>query len=202
MLPTIEQAEKLFTFITSFTDELNVKHGLPKGISAKHYKNVAYIASSIAKKSNLDSEKAYILGLLHDYGEYIEDTIKGTFHGTSGYDEMMKKGYDEVAKICLTHSFFDQNINPNDYSYNPSEILRAGNIIKTLNFDDYDKLIQLSDLMGAGDCITNIEDRLNKLAVKYNIRKELMINKIKKANALKEYFDKKCDCNIYNLFSI
>ena len=202
MLPTLKQARDLYNFITSITDELNIKHGLPKGISSQHYNNVAYIASSIASRCNLDSNKAYILGLLHDYGEYIEDTVKGTFHGTAGYYELNKKGFDDVARICLTHSFFDNNFNPDDYNYESSEIIKARNIIKTLSFDDYDKLIQLSDLMGSGKDIVKIEDRLNKLSIKYNIRKELMFNKIKAANSLKDYFDKKCDCNIYNLFSL
>ncbi len=202
MIPSLQQAKKLFDFITSKTDSLNVKQGLPKGVSAKHYKNVAFIASTIAEKAGLDVKKAYILGLLHDYGEYIEDTTKGTFHGTAGYIEMINKGFDEVAKICLTHSFFDKNFNPNDYSYESSEILKVKDIIKNMIIDDYDKLIQIADLMSSGANIVKIDERLYKLSIKYNIREELLLNKIKEANLLKAYFNEKCGCNIYDLFSL
>ena len=67
------------------------KMGLPRGISREHYQTVAFVAATIAEACNLDVHKAFLLGLFHDYGEYIEDTIPNTFHGTAGYDEMMKK---------------------------------------------------------------------------------------------------------------
>lgn len=40
MKPSLSETKELFLFITSKTDILNVKTGLPKGISAKHYQNV------------------------------------------------------------------------------------------------------------------------------------------------------------------
>lgn len=202
MLPSLYDTKKLYGFITLKTNKLNVQQGLPEGISAIHYQNVAYIASTIAAKANMDVQKAYILGLLHDYGEYIEDTIPDTFHGTAGYYELLQKGYDEVAQTCLTHSFFDNNFNPDDYSYCSEEIVKAEKIIKKLELDDYDKLIQLADLMSSGKEITTVEKRIHRLTVKYNIRKDLVLLKIKSAQCLKVFFDDKCGCNIYDFFDI
>ena len=202
MLPNLSEAKKLFDDLVSKTDIINVKKGLPQGISAKHYQNVAYVASCIALKANMDVQKAYILGLLHDYGEYIEYKNPKAFHGTAGYDEMMLKGFDEVAKVCLTHSFFDKNFNPKDSSYCSKEIVRAEFLLKNKEFDEYDKLIQLADLMSSGADITTVEERISKLAVKYNIRNDLVENKMRAAKELKKYFDNKCGCNIYQEFNL
>jgi len=176
---------------------------LPKGISKAHYQTVAYVASKIAEACLLDVNKAYLLGLFHDYGEYIEDTIAGTFHGTAGYDELIKKGFDENAKVCLTHSFFDNDFDPDHFvSYESKEIVRAGDLIKKLRLDDYDYLIQLSDLLSAPNKIIRAEERLENLSKKYNIKKELVINKIRAAKKLKDYFSQKSGKDIYNLLKI
>ena len=203
MLPTLPQAKEMFDFITSKTDEINERMGLPRGISRKHYQTVAFVAATIAEACGLDVHKAFLLGLFHDYGEYIEDTVPNTFHGTAGYDEMMEKGFDELARVCLTHSFVDNDFSPDNYvSYESKEIIRAGKLIKETDLDDYDYLIQLADTMSAADKIVRAEERLDALAKKYNIGKERLGNKKKAAEKLKAFFDNKSNKDIYNLFKI
>lgn len=203
MKPSLSETKELFLFITSKTDILNVKTGLPKGISAKHYQNVAYVASKIAEQTEMDIEKAYVLGLLHDYGEYIEDTISGTFHGTAGYDEMLKLGFDEVAKVCLSHSFFDSSFSPEDFpAYEAKEIERASAILKEKEFDEYDKLIHLADLMSPCGEIDTIENRILKLSEKYHIPSEKAQQMLKQGLELKNLFDNKCKKDIYTLFDL
>ena len=51
----------------------------------------------------MDAEKAYVLGLLHDIGRKFG--VRHLGHVSDGYRFMMSLGYDEAAKICLTHSF-------------------------------------------------------------------------------------------------
>lgn len=51
---------------------------------------------------DMDVEKAYILGLLHDIGRKFG--VRHLGHVYDGYVYMKSLGYDEVAKICLTHS--------------------------------------------------------------------------------------------------
>ena len=203
MLPTLPQAKILFDFITSKTDDINEKMGLPRGISKEHYQTVAFVAATIAEACDFDIHKAFLLGLFHDYGEYIEDTVPNTFHGTAGYDEMMKKGFDEIARVCLTHSFVDNDFSPDNYvSYEPKELKRAESIIKEMNLNDYDYLIQLADTMSAANKIVRAEQRLDMLAKKYNIKKEAVEKKKKASAKLKAYFDKKSNKDIYNLFEI
>ncbi len=203
MLPTKQQAIEFCNNTAKIADEINVKRGLPDNLSLGHYKTVAFCAEKIASHcQDLDPKKAWILGLLHDYGEAIEKTIPQTFHGTAGYDEMMRLGYDEVARVCLTHSFFDNNFNPQESSYDSQSIIRAQKIISEMVMDDYDYLIQISDLMVTGSEITDIETRLKYIANKYHVAEKTMENKYKKAKQLKEYFDKKTGQNIYDLVGI
>ena len=170
MLPTLQQTNDLYYFAKAKTDILNIKEGKQKGVSASHYQNVAYVAATIAEHAGLNPQKAYILGLLHDFGEYIEKTVPNTFHGTAGYDEMMSKGFDEVARSCLSHSFFSADFTPKDFlSYNSEQIVRAAVLLKQQGFDDYDHLIHLADLMGAAQGIETLENRIQKLAIKYHL---------------------------------
>ena len=201
MLPTLQQTKELYNNITQKTDILNLNMGEPKGISSKHYQNVAFVAATIASNCSMDTEKAYILGLLHDYGEYIEKTIPHTFHGTSGYDEMMKMGFDEVARTCLSHSFFETSFTPEDFpAYDKEQIKRAAVLLKEQGFDDYDRLIHLSDMMAPFDRIDTIENRIEMITNKYHLSADLSQKKLQEALELKTYFNHLCGRDIYALF--
>jgi len=66
-------------------------------------------------------------------------------------------------------------------------------------YDDYDKLIQLCDCLGTVQGVTTIEKRI----VEGVMRKGFNENTLKNWAAYfkqKDYFDKKCGINIYNLF--
>lgn len=70
----------------------------------KHSKNVGLAAKYIAEAcGTLDSEKAYICGLLHDIGR--RNGVSALRHTIDGYDYAMSKGWKEIARVCLTHSF-------------------------------------------------------------------------------------------------
>lgn len=203
-LPTKEEAQELFDYICQKTDFYNQRNGLPEGISRRHYLCVAENAKQIASKtSSLDPEKSYILGLLHDYGEFKEQKDRRQFHGTAGYDEMMQLGFDEVAKTCLSHSFFDGCVTPENYpSYPPECIQRAAQILANQPYDDYDRLIQLSDLMVKADKITTIDERLDFVATKYHVPAEKILFKKEKAYELKSYFDNLCKEDVYCILGL
>lgn len=202
MLPTLQQTHELYNFAVSKTNILNLQMGLPQGISGVHYQNVAYVAATIAQAANLDPQKAYIVGLLHDYGEYIEDTIPHTFHGTAGYDQMMQKGFDEVARVCLTHSFFEGIYSPDNFAYESAEIIRAGTIISGMTLDDYDYLVQIADLMSPNLIIDTVENRIHMITEKYKIPPDLAAAKLTAAQNLKARFEQKYSINIYSLFHL
>ena len=168
-----------------------------------HTNGVGNSAYKIAGCCGLNQEKAYVLGLLHDYGEFKEQKDRRQFHGTAGYDEMMQLGFDEVAKTCLSHSFFDGCVTPENYpSYPPECIQRAAQILANQPYDDYDRLIQLSDLMVKADKITTIDERLDFVATKYHVPAEKILFKKEKAYELKSYFDNLCKEDVYCILGL
>ena len=94
MLPTREEAMAL------------IRDGLSNnpGPWGKHSLTAAHCAEKIAAAcGDMDAEKAYVLGLLHDIGRKFG--VRHLGHVSDGYAYMMCLGYDEAARICLTHSF-------------------------------------------------------------------------------------------------
>ena len=114
----------------------------------------------------MDSEKAFILGLLHDIGRRFGVTQLA--HVINGYDYLMKLGFDEPARISLTHSFAEKDIHT--YIGKPdvseADYQRILNLIASFDYDDYDRLIQLCDSIamaeGPADIVTRMSDVKNR----------------------------------------
>jgi HD superfamily phosphodiesterase len=203
MLPTLEETRKLYNFFKDKTDALNIAAGEPKGLSAKHCENVAYVASRIAEAASMDANKAYILGLFHDCGGYIEHTVKGTFHGTAGYDLMMEKGFDEVARTCLSHSFYNADFNIEDFaSYDTKELQRAKQLLQLQSWDDYDRLIYLADKMAPYDYIDTVENRVEMIRTRYHLSDERAVRLLRESRDIKNYFDERCGQDIYQILDL
>ena len=82
MLPTKEEA----------LQELDVAGRLNPGPWIHHSMNVGLAAKNIAEKvSGMDSEKAHILGLLHDIGRRV-GVVDIPTHICEGYKYCMEKG--------------------------------------------------------------------------------------------------------------
>ena len=115
----------------------------------KHSLTAAHCAAKIAKVSSLDEDKAYVLGLLHDIGRKFGKRHLG--HVSDGYSYMMSLGYDEVAKICLTHSFFNNTTEGyvGNFDVSEEELILINTELAKVSFDVYDRLICLCDAISA-----------------------------------------------------
>lgn len=165
-----------------------------------HCKYVAEGAKLIAANcKDLDSEVAYILGLLHDIGKINGGTTIS--HIIDGYNYSMEMGYHFLAKICVTHSCPSKNI---------SDIIEVKesntgeghtfveNFLNTVDYDDYDKLIQLCDAIALPNGFTLIEKRLVDVALRHDVNK-YTIPKWKAFLDLKKHFEEKMGKSIYSL---
>jgi len=169
-----------------------------------HTKGVAESAKIIAVNTMyLNPEKAYVLGLLHDYGKKYDERKSKIFHVKAGYEEMLKMGYDDVAKICLTHSFPNKNFDDKDYSsYLPEWLDWSHKKLKSVEYDDYDRLIQLCDMFFEGLNKVSFEKRFLGIRNRYNLKPEQTANMEKFALLNKEYFSDLCKEDVYKLLNI
>jgi hypothetical protein len=158
-------------------------------------KAAAIISSKI---KGMNSEKSYVLGLLHDIGRRYGVTQMR--HIIDGYNFMMEEGYSYVARISLTHSYpyqnFDAVFGVYDCSEDEKNFIR--DFIDNIQFDDYDKLIQLCDSLAlpTGFCI--LEQRFVDVALRYDVN-DYTVPKWKAVMAIKEEIEEKIGDSIYKI---
>ena len=154
-------------------------------------------AERIAKKLNLDSDYAKALGFIHDIGRKIDQMN----HTIAGYNYMKEQGYEEEGRICLTHSFIDNDI-----------LITAGGgpeKIETYKFikeylsnkpaNIYDNIVQMCDLFCSENDFTTIEKRLLDITKRKGVYPNSKLH-LEKTYELKERLEKMMECNLYDLF--
>lgn len=187
MLPTREEAIELLR------DGLSCNPG-PWG---KHCLTAAHCAEKIADAcGDMDSEKAFILGILHDIGRKFGVTYLK--HVLDGYTYMKSLGYDEAARICLTHSFNNHIVDEYIGKYDVSE--EEMTFIKTeldkIVYDEYDWLIQLCDCLAGVKGVLDVEERMRDVKKRYGFYPQ---DKWDTNIRLMKYFEDKMNKNIYNV---
>lgn len=168
-----------------------------KSHSIEVAKGAEKIAKSIVKNGgNLDSDKAYIYGLLHDIGRRFGVTYLA--HVIDGYDYLSAMGFENASRICITHSFnlktIDDYIGKTDVS--DSQLKKIQNLLDSYEYDDYDKLIQLMDSTCNADGTKNLKKRMEDVKNRYGYYPQ---GKYDKNFELKSYFEKLMDKDLYSV---
>ncbi len=187
MLPTREKAEEL----------LREAESCNPGAWGNHSRIAAHCAEKIAAASGcMDSEKAYILGLLHDIGRKFG--VKHLGHVSDGYSYMLSLGYDEVARVCLTHSFHDRTTDGyvGRFDTSEAELQLIKQALQETEPDEYDKLIRLCDAMAGAESIMDVEDRMNDVKRRYGSYHPVKWNENLQ---LKKHFEELAGRDIYEV---
>ena len=193
---------------------VNAEYLLEEGVKKnpgpwrEHSYAVAQAAEKIARAINenataqgksvalLNPDFAYTCGLLHDIGRQMGYTYIA--HVYDGYHYLKNLGYDQLAKICLTHSFnlhiIDDYIGKIDITDVQYEELKS--LLTGTQFDDYDRLIQLLDSTCGADGTKNMEERMNDVKKRYGYYPE---GKWNKNFELKAYFEKLMGRDLYEV---
>lgn len=185
MLPTREEAEKL----------LQEAEQCNPGPWGNHSRVTAHCAEKIAGYcEDMDSEKAYIVGLLHDIGRKFGTRHMG--HVADGYSYMMTLGYDEAARVCLTHSFNRQTTDDyiGNFDTTEEELQMIQDALRSIVMDEYDRLIQLCDSLAGAEEVLDIEERMGDVKRRYGGYPE---EKWNKNLVIKRHFEEKMGKDLY-----
>lgn len=184
--PTIEEAETL----------LQEAESRNPGLWGNHSRITARCAERIAAAAGMDRERAYVLGLLHDIGRRFG--IRHLGHVSDGYRHMMELGYPAVARICLTHSFnlptLDVYVGKRDIS--PEQQKEMQTLLDGIQYDDYDRLIQLCDCLAGAEGVMDMEARMADVKRRYGFYPQ---EKWDANLKLKRYFEEKAGKDIYEI---
>jgi len=164
-----------------------------------HSEYVAKAAQNIANKCpELDSQTAYVFGLLHDIGRREGKTH--LHHIINGYHFLRELGHEDIARISLTHSFAipDLDAYVGEHDCNPEDISFITDFLSTNKPTDYELLIQLCDgiALPSGFCL--MEKRMIYVAMRLGIN-EKTIPSWRERYKIKEYFEGIIGCSIYQL---
>ncbi len=164
-----------------------------------HSLSVARAAEAIAARcEGMDAEKAYVCGLLHDIGR--GEGVYGARHIVDGYAYAMERGWDEIARICLTHSFpvkdEEKNIARRDYTPAQQQLVR--DFLASIQYDDYDRLIILCDALGEAEGCCILEKRLVDVARRYGLH-SFTLELWERIFEYKEYFEQRIGQSVYNI---
>lgn len=189
-VPTLEEAILILKEAEKFNP----------GPWVEHSKCVAEGAKLIAANcEELDPDMAYILGLLHDIGKKTGKTTIS--HIMDGYNYSKEHGYDLLAKICVTHSCPTKSIGDivevKESSKNEGYSF-VEDFLNTVEYDDYDKLIQLCDAIALPNGFTLIEKRLVDVALRHGVN-EYTVPKWKAFFESKQHFEKKMKKTLYSV---
>ena len=109
---------------------------------------------------------------------------------------MMFLGYDEVARVCLSHSFNNQTVDEyiGMFDTTEEELQMIRSKLKEMVYNDYDKLIQLCDSIAGAEGVMNMEARMMDVKRRYGMYPQAKWD----ANlALKRYFEEKMRQDLY-----
>lgn len=179
--------------------ELERAHSLNPGKWADHSRYAALACQNIAARcSDLSADDAYCYGLLHDIGRYAGITSEK--HLIDGYRFCMERGWEKAAQICISHAFMIQDIKTSIGTFDVSheDYLFMEDFVKHAVYDDYDRLVQLCDSLALPTGFCLLEKRFVDVALRYGTP-PFITKRWKKTLEIKELFEEKIHCSIYEL---
>ena len=189
-IPSLEEAKL----------QLKEAETLNPGPWVQHSMYVAEGAKLIAEQTNnLNPKVAYILGMLHDIGR--REGVRAMRHGIDGYRYAISKGYDLVARTCLSHTAFrhiNEVIIVGKWDGTNEEYSFVKDYLSKAEETDYDKLIKLCDYLSLPSGFVLIEKRIVDITLRAGVN-EYTIPRWKEIFGIKKYFEEKIGKSIYSL---
>lgn len=171
-----------------------------------HSHTVANAAQKIASHiAELDANKAYEYGLMHDIGKFYLSKSEIYKHPRIGY-ELLRNSYPDIATICLTHPFPDFSNYEHILRYSHEDENEARKVFELLcNIEKniYIELIQFCDKISRMNDYIRWEDKLQWYLETYNLDPDEITNQYSRhLKRIKQKLDTLTNMNVYTLMGI
>lgn len=171
----LNTAYRLIDMKKNIGNKTDGKHNASAWISHSLFEG--RVASILAKSMNLDPDTAMKLGILHDIGRKFDQSF---MHTIKGYEYLSKLGFKDDAICCLTHSFLSDETSKGNRCANCDPALEGFYIneegkgvfknesdkddityfLEQYNYNLYDVILNIADLMATSKEITSPYDRV------------------------------------------
>ena len=163
------------TIILPNGDEINTSSWM------NHTINVGIAARNLATAlENITPDTAFTLGILHDIGRKFKHDMN---HTMLGFEYLVNKGYKKEARVCLTHSHLNAERCANNEIAVPGWSCINGistwdetianddltKFLKNTEYNTYDTLVNIGDLMATEYGIIPVYDRITNIAKRRTI---------------------------------
>jgi hypothetical protein len=156
-IPTLQQAK-------NYLDEAQARN---PGPWVAHSYVVAQAAKTIATHHpQMNPDWAYILGYLHDIGR--REGVRDLRHLLDGYRFLQAQGFEDAARICLTHGLPSKTLKTTAGTWDCSseDIRFVQAYLARIEYTLYDKLIQLCDALALPSGFCLLEKRFIDVALR------------------------------------
>lgn len=172
---------------------------LNPGAWTVHSRYVAQAAERIAARvAGLDPDTAYVVGLLHDIGRRAG--VTGMRHVYDGYRYLSAAGYDRAARVAMTHSFAYQDVRAifGQWDCAPGELRCIEDYLAAVEYDAYDRLIQLCDSLAMAEGYVLMEKRMMDVLLRYGPT-PFVVPKWQATFRIRDEFEQVMGCSVYSL---
>lgn len=179
--------------------ELEIAGSMNPGPWTDHSRYAALACRHIAERvPGMNPDKAWTIGLLHDIGR--REGIMQERHMLEGYRFCAARGWTDVAKTCVTHSFPIHDIRSTlgKWDMPESDFRFVSDFLENATYDDYDRLIQLCDSLAVATGFCLLEKRLVDVCMRYGVN-EHVVPRWKAIFGLKDYFERIIGCPVYDV---
>ncbi len=188
-IPTVEQAEVILAEAQQMNPGPWVDHSLYAAMAARNF---------AAALRDLDAEAAYVLGCLHDIGR--REGHGNMRHLLDGYRFLHAQGYEDAARICLTHSFPARDIHEffGKWDCPAEDAAWLERYLAGTEYSAYDRLIQLCDALALATGFCLLEKRMVDVALRYGTPPAI-IAKWQATLAIRDELEQQLGRSIYGL---
>lgn len=188
-IPSLEQAKAYLYEAEVLNPGPWVQHSIFVGEAARAIATVHPL---------LDPTTALILGYLHDIGRRVG--VTGLRHTLDGYHFLAQEGYEDAARICLTHAFPIKDITAIEGKWDCSneESTFVQDYLTKVEYDHWDLLIQLCDglALPSGFCL--LEKRFIDVALRYGVTAKSP-SRWKAFLTIQKEFEEAIGCSVYSM---